>query len=621
MEGIVPYVELSAHGTIGDRRTAAMVAADGTLDWLCLPDYDDDIVFGALVDADRGGYWRMGPTLGLLGGQRYHAGSCVLVTSWLTQAFHLELTDAMGWPENQRPDEARDAHCVIRRLRCVRGEVRCTFDFHPRLMFEELPALDAPGLHEPLALWTSRPIVRDGTRVRGQLVLREGEEVWAVLTSGAPDLTWTSERAAKTLAAADGYWSDWATNLSYSGPRAGRVIRSALTVHMLGHAGDGAVVAAPTTSVPERLGGDWNADYRLSWVRDNSIVMAMLSQLGDVATAERYMTFLAKVSAADHEPMQPLYRLDGSKESPAVERPELYGYRASRPVRLGNHAWKQHQYGSLGFLNECVYQYRSHGGRWHPSHWELVASAANDAMGHWQDPDNGIWELSEPQHFISTKAMCWVALDRAIAIAEETDHDDEAVERWKAARGEIFQFVMDQGWSDELGAFRQRTEAHNLDASALLIPLMHMLPPDHPRVVSTVDQIVERLTIDGFVFRFIPKETAGVDPLPLGEMEGAFLPCTFWLASVLAMAGRSDAAEAIIDAAEKIAGPLGMFSESVDVRTKLPLGNSPLLFSQTEYVRAVTELGRSRLLSRARMLFGRAERRLRQALRPRQAPA
>ena len=619
MDGIVPYVGISAHGTIGDRRTAGLVAADGTLDWLCLPDYDDQIVLGALVDADRGGYWRLGPTIGLLGSQRYHTGSCVLVTTWLTPAFHLELTDAMAWPENDRPSGVRDAHAVIRRLRCVRGEVACTCDLDPRLMFEPLPALDASALIQPLSVWTSRPIPQDGARVLGQFVLREGEEMWGVLASGC-DETWTRERAAKLLAAADTYWNDWVGKLSYTGPRAQGVMRSALAVHLLGHAGDGAVVAAPTTSLPERLGGTWNADYRLSWVRDNSIALATMTQLGDVATAERYMDWLANVAGDHHAPMQPLYKLDGTREAEPREHPELEGYRGSRPVRLGNHAWKQHQFGSLGFLAECVYQYRVHGGKWKPAHWELIASAANTAAQHWRNPDNGIWELSVPQHYIASSAMCWVALDRAIEIGQELGLDD-VVEQWRGPRDQVCAHVVELGWSDELGAFRQRTEAHNIDSAALLIPLMHMLPADDPRVAATTDRIIERLTIDGFAFRFIPKETPGVDPLPLGELEGAFLPCTFWLATVLAMSGRSDAAEAIIAAAERVAGPLGMFSEGVDVRTKQPLGNSPLLFSQTEYVRAVTELARSRLLGRARMLFGRAELRLRKALRVRQPTA
>ena len=608
----IPYPPIGGHGLVGDRRTAALVAADGTLDWLCLPGYDGQIVFGAVLDLDRGGAWRMGPANATMGHQHYRGESFVLVTQWTTPEYHLELTDVMAWPDDDRPAALRRAHAIVRRLRCLRGTVHCACDLAPALDFEPLSSLRAPALHQPLWVWTSRALDRDGARVHGRFLLRRGEEMWAVLASAPDEPEWTAERAERVTEAAARYWSGWQRNIAYTGPRARELRRSVMTVHLLDDAEHGSLVAAPTTSLPERIGGGWNCDYRFAWVRDASNALAIISRFG-LHDASRYLDWLAGLDSSTDSSLQVLYKLDGGLEAKQEERDDLYGYQGSRPVRFGNHAYKQRQIGAVGFLTDCARVFLEAGGRWRDEYWDLVSRVAEDVVNGWNQPDNGIWELPVRQQYISSSVMCWVALERATWIAEHLGNE-EPIAGWRATMSDIHGFLMKHGWSPRLRAFRQRTEADNLDSAALLIPVMRVLPADHPRVLATIDRILERLCIDHFVFRFDPREVPGLASLPLGEFEGAFLPCTFWMATALAMAGRTGEAGAILAAAERVAGPLGLFPEGVDVRTKQPLGNTPLAFSHCEYIRAVEELAKARVMGRARMLVGRAEHRLRQAL-------
>lgn len=352
------------------------------------------------------------------------------------------------------------------------------------------------------------------------------------------------------------------------------------------------MVAAPTTSLPERIGGDRNYDYRHSWVRDASLSMATLGSLGDTPSAERYMGWLARRNSSTESPLQVVYRVAGGTELDQRERTDLEGYRGSLPVRFGNRAAAQRQLDWLGFLAECALVYLEQGGTWYGECWRTVRSAAEYTAANWHKPDHGIWELSEQRHYVSGKVMSWVALDRALRIAERTGRTDET-DNWSDTRGRIYAEVMDRGWSERMGAFRQHYESDRLDAAALLIPITGCLPPDHPRVLSTIERIEEQLTTDGLVHRFPPDD--GV--LSLSDFEGAFLPCTFWLAVAYAMAGNVERAERILERCESLAGGLGVFAEEVDVRSGAFLGNTPLLFSQVEYVRARLEVARARKAS------------------------
>jgi len=619
-QSFIPYPPIEQHGVIGDRRTAALVATDGTLDWLCWPDYDSASLFGALLDAQRGGFWRFGPAVPVAGAQRYLDDSAVLVTTWDVDGGTLELTDAMAWPGDDRPADVAEERTILRRLRCTRGEVDCVLDFHPRADFAApvpLTFIDGgdggvaiAAEEHALHLWTALPLEpRDGGALAA-FRLDAGEECWAILSRQERAVPWTIVRARTALDESVAYWQDWLHGLTYTGPRREQVKRSVMAVHLLGYAPAGSLVAAPTTSLPERIGGDRNYDYRYAWVRDASLSMAVLAMLGDTRAARRYMDWLARLDSSTDSPLQVVYQIGGGTDLTQRERPELSGYRESQPVLIGNHAFGQRQLDSLGYLADCTLIYLEEGGEWRPEYWEMIRRAADYTAANWMQPDSGIWELpGEQQHYVSSKVMSWVALERAVKIAEKTRHP-HATAPWRAAMVAIHAEVLARGWSDQLGAFRQRYDADTLDAAALLIPVMDFLPAADPRVLATAERIEATLTIDGFVHRFRAGETPGHEDLPVGEFEGSFFPCTFWLATTYAKAGQPDRAEALLVGAEATAGALGLFAEEVDARSSAFLGNYPLLFAQVEYVRTILELAKARPFDKMRLMVGKAAVRL-----------
>jgi len=586
----IPYPPIEKHGVIGNRRTAALVAADGTVDWLCLPDYDGTIAMGALLDPANGGYFRLGPAELLLGSQRYLDGSAVLVTTWTAAEWELELTDFMEGPQ----DNGSNGHprSIVRRLRCLRGQVTCRLEFRACYEFDRAAASTTEGdivvfdldAFET-TLWASFPLEVKGPSASGQIDLQAGHECCAVFHYGRNGSAWKLSRVDEALRKTLAYWEDWQQRLTYHGPRAAHVRRSASVIHLMGYAPAGSSIAAPTTSLPERIGGDRNYDYRFAWVRDASLSAAMLSTLGDTATASRYMHWLSALGTCSDAPLQVAYGVNGETDISERERFDVAGYRGSQPVRQGNHVYSECQLGGLGYLADCAWLFLEHGGEWMPEYWYLVRRIADYTAEHWREQDHGIWELHTMTHHVSSKVMSWVTLDRAIAIAERLDGGTPAQD-WRQARDAIHEEVLVRGWSQGLQAFRQSYGADTLDSSSLLIPIMGFLPPDDPRVLATLDRIRDRLMINGFVYRFDPAATEGVQPLPLGDFEGAFLPSCFMLASALALCGRRREAEAVLDAAEAAAGPLGIFAEEIDPRSGAFLGNTPLLFSHAEYVRA-----------------------------------
>lgn len=591
----IPYLPIGQHGVIGDRQTAGLVAADGTIDWLCLPHYGGDVVLGSILDCNLGGFWRLGPAARLTAKQHYRDDTATLITTWQTADFSLELADTMAPPSpSHEPGAGR---YLIRHLRCTGGRVACDMclrlcnNFAP-VNWESLapPRAFAPTSKWQVQLWTSQPIANGEARARsakeavGRFELSAGNEFWAVFALDESPAEMSPTRAAGLVRQADDYWRRWLSDLQFADRRP-NVRRSAIMIHLLTYGPAGSLVAAPTTSLPERIGGDWNADYRLSWVRDASLALGILARLGKTSDGSHFIDWLAHRDSSTKAPLQVVYGVEGQTEPTPHERTDLNGYRHSQPVRFGNHAYKQHQHDSLGYLADCMLLHLDAGGDWRPEYWALVRRLADFVSSTWKEPGNSIWELPVAQQYLSGKVMSWVALDRALKIAERVG-GARNVNTWRTAREEIHRDILQQGWSQRLGAFRQRYEADNLDSAALLISVMDVLPPDDPRVVSTVEQIANRLTVNGFVFRFDPCETPGMDSQPLGEFEGAFLPCTFWLSTAYAKAGNYSKAKAILQNVEDLSGPLGLFAEGVDARSRTFLGNMPLVFSHAEYIRA-----------------------------------
>jgi GH15 family glucan-1,4-alpha-glucosidase len=600
---IVPYPAIERHGVIGDRRTAALVAADGTMDWLCLPDYDGDVFFGALLDGAKGGFWRVGPAGLEHGQQTYEDDSMVLQTQWTTPDSQLVLRDCMLWPDQNRAPEQISSRVLVRSLACVKGHgVRCELRLLPGYNFKEQPIASLEAFpsgvtikSEQLALrlWSSTSVELKGPYVTHEFELSEGNEFWAVLELGPAGHDWSVESARAAMAKSRSYWREWLKCIRYSGPGKTRIRRSTMLVHLLTYAPEGSAVAAPSTSVPERIGGKWNADYRLSWVRDTSLALGTLEGLGDWKETERYLQWLCARQSPSGAPLQVLYGIRGERRPRQKILSGAAGYRGSKPVRVGNHAYHQFQLGSVAFLADCMWLYVQANGQWREEYWKLLRRIANYTVKHWMDPDNGLWELQQRQHYVYSRVLSWVALDRAVCIAGKVNPKfDPAV--WRAELPKIHNEVMERGWSERLGAFRQRYESDNLDAATLLISVLDFLPPEHPRVLATIDKIHRFLAIDDCVYRFDPLATALTGAAQLGEFEGAFLPCTFWLATAYAKASQPDRAEAIIAKVEKVAGPLGIFAEAIDPRNATFRGNSPLLFSHVEYIRAKIEIARAR---------------------------
>lgn len=595
----IPYPAIERHGIIGDRRTAALVAADGTLDWLCLPDYDGNIVFGALLDSRKGGCWRLGPAAMVQGEQCYDGETMVLQTEWKLETGTLLLRDVMLWPEDRRSPGQEAHRTIVRHLKCVEGTASYDFYLKPgfnfkervKTTFEKHPnGFSIQANRHALHLWCSVPVQQNNGTLRAQMELNEGQEIWAVLETGPPEHDWSIDAARGAVEKNRTYWCEWLKRIHHA-PQ--EIRRSAMTVHLLSYSPEGSVVAAATTSLPERIGGEWNADYRLSWVRDTSLALGMLERLGDWEETERYLQWLHRRLSRFGRPLRVLYGIRGEKGASQRRLPQATGYRNSPPVRVGNHAYNQFQLDSMGFLADCVWLYLQEGGQWQDDYWNIIQRLADYTLKHWTQRDNGIWELPLRQHFVSSRVLSWVALERAIRIAKKVKPDFD-VSAWQAELSRIHAQVMERGWSERLGSFRQRYEAENLDAALLLISVFEFLPPDHPRVLATIERIEEHLTIDGYTYRFDPRELPVLGNLPLGQLEAAFLPCTFWLATAHAKAGHLKKAETILQRVEHLAGGLGLFAEAVDPRTKSFMGNTPLLFSHVEYVRARMEIEHAR---------------------------
>jgi alpha,alpha-trehalase len=575
-------------GVVGDRRTAAVISAEGTVQWLCLPNFDGVPVFGSLLDASRGGYWRLGPAGTSQGEQSYLARNNVLVTRWHSADCELELTDAMLLPRGSQSVDSRRA--LLRRLRCRRGSAQCAMELAPRDDF-------APGLvvskvaggfelrvaGQALGLWTSGRVEPEEGGVAASLRLGAGDEFWAALSIAEEPASWNAAAADRELQATIQYWQEWSERYNYEGPRQDGVIHAGLAIELLSFAPTGAIVAAATSSLPERIGGDRNYDYRYAWIRDASMAMATLSVLGDLESAERYLSWLARLDSSTEMPLQVLYRVDGSTDVRQHSREELAGYRGSRPVHFGNHAYRQRQIDCFGYLADCAVIYLDRGGRWQPEYWSVISRIAEYTARNWRKRSNGIWERRPRRHFVSSKVMSWTTLKRTLEFADRTGANGN-LRQWRQVMMKIHAEVMERGWSRKLQAFRQHYDADTLDASALLIPLMGFLPPDHPRVVATVERIEQNLMLDGLVYRFRPEESG--NDLPMGRFEGAFLPCCFWLAAVYALMGRRGDAEAMLARVEGLAGGSGLFSEEADAGSGMLLGNIPMIFSHAEYARA-----------------------------------
>jgi GH15 family glucan-1,4-alpha-glucosidase len=570
------YVPLGDYAAIGDGRTVALVARDGSVDWLCLPDLDSPSVFGAVLDAERGGRFELEPEIPAQVTRRYRPDSNVLETTFTTAQGVVRVTDAMALPGSDLGPERE----LIRRIDGVDGVVPMRWRIAPRFGYgARSPRLEWRGaipvaLDGPQALavcsWDAGELqIHDGAVV-GCFEARASSSALLVLCAAhqEPLVIPTRNDVEARLEGTTAYWQDWAARREYDGPWREAVVRGALALKLLVHSSSGAIAAAATTSLPEEIGGERNWDYRYSWVRDSAFTLEALLHLGCPSEAEAFFWWLLHASQLTHPRLQVLYRLDGGEPEP--ERTlALDGYRGSRPVRIGNEAAGQTQLDIYGSLLQTAVIYTEAGGRLDRDTGRRLAGIADLVSRTWGEPDSGIWEVrSEPVHFTHSKMMCWVALDRALGLCGAGHIPSRNAANWRRERLALGNFIETRCWSPELGTYARHAGAQELDASLLLGVLFMYESPDRDRLAATVDAVRRELGHGPLVQRY-----RGEDGLT--GTEGAFLCCSFWLVDALARIGRVEEATELMDQLVGLANDVGLYAEELDGHTKEPLGNTP----------------------------------------------
>jgi GH15 family glucan-1,4-alpha-glucosidase len=590
------YKPLEEYGIIGNLETCALVGTDGAIDWCCLPQFDSSSVFGAILDPDTGGRFAIHPTEPYESHQQYMNRTNVLQTTFETDSGTVTVTDFMPVLEGDTQDEP-GVRALYRKVTCTEGSVEMETEFAPRFDYARSettvePVTDgvfATGENRHLYLGGADDFETDGNEAHATYELDEYDDRWFVLqyTHRTP---MTPEQCERLLDRTVDYWREWAHSCAeddciFAGQAHDLIERSELVLKLLNYRDTGALIAAPTTSLPEEIGGVRNWDYRFSWIRDGGITVRAFTNLNHFEEADEYMRrFLKHTKEGDSAQVQPLYGIDRSTDLEEEELDHLRGYRDSRPVRIGNEAADQQQLDVYGDLVLAFYQqYWSDGETVAEEDWDAIRSIADYVCDHWGEKDVGIWELrGEPQHLVHSKVMCWIALDRSIDMAQREDLE-APLDHWRECRSDIEEAVLERGFDEELGSFTQSFDGTELDASALLVVLSGILPFDDPRVVGTVEAIRDRLeTHDGLVYRYED------DDLP-GE-EGAFVFCSFWLVNALTAIGRVDEARDVFESVVEYASPLGLFAEEIDPETGRQLGNFPQAFSHIGLVNSALYL-------------------------------
>jgi GH15 family glucan-1,4-alpha-glucosidase len=594
------YLPIAEHGLIGDLHTAALVGVDGTIDWYCCPHFDSPSVFAAILDHDRGGFWRIAPTGGgWTSKQLYFPDTNILITRFLSPDGVGEVQDFM--PIAGSP--GHPPHSLIRRLVCVRGEfefetvVEPRFDYgraeHELRPHERGAIFESPAL--TLALASPRPLTVTGAGARTAFTLSHGESASFALVSiarGEEPPPFDEQAASLAFEDAVAYWRGWLGRSRYTGRWREMVHRSALTLKLLTYKPTGAIVAAPTTSLPEQLGGERNWDYRYTWIRDAAFSLYGLLRLGFTDEAAAFMNWLTDRFRDGHEgksgPLQIMYGIDGRSELPEELLEHLEGYRSSAPVRIGNGAADQLQLDIYGELIDSVYLYNKHGTPIYHDAWNDLSRIVEWVCEHWDQADEGIWETrGGRRHFTYSRLMCWVAVERAIRIANQRGLPANRP-HWGSTRDAIYRQIMERGWHPERAAFVQHYDTDVLDASVLLMPLVKFIAPTDPRWLSTLDAISTELVSDSLVYRY----NTAASPDGLRGEEGTFSICTFWYVEALARAGRLDDARLALEKMFTYANHLGLYAEEVGP-TGEQLGNFPQAFTHLALISAAVNLDRA----------------------------
>jgi GH15 family glucan-1,4-alpha-glucosidase len=583
-------LRIEDYALIGDCQTAGLVGKDGSIDWLCLPRFDSDSCFAALLGTADHGRWQIAPTLPVTATKRkYRKNTLVLETEFETEAGTIAVIDFMpireANPDVVRIVEGRGGSVPVRSELVLRFNYGSTV---PWVQKAEGGILAVAG-PDAVQLHTAVSTHGENLRTVAEFTVVAGERVpfvmdWHRSYTASPEVIDPEEALRVTCQ----YWEDWAAKCTYHGYRKELVVRSLITLKALTYAPSGGIVAAPTTSLPEHLGGVRNWDYRYCWLRDATLTLLTLIDCGYTDEARAWQQWLMRAAAGDPSQLQILYGIGGERRLDEATIPWLDGYEGARPVRIGNAAYRQFQLDVYGEVADALHHARKAGLEAAPAGWALKRALVRHVEKTWDEPDEGIWEVRGPKrHFTHSKVMAWVALDRAVK-SGELFYLDCPLDEWREIKGAIHEKVCREGFDPELNSFVQSFGSKLIDASLLMIPLVGFLPPEDPRVMGTVEAVEKHLLRDGFVLRY---DTAlSNDGLPTGE--GAFLPCTFWLADNYKLIGEKDKAWRLFDRLAGLCNDVGLLSEEYDVHSGRLVGNFPQAFSHVGLVNTALNLSR-----------------------------